>query len=113
MSARSVWVEAVADERLRIGQSLGARPGHMFGHPALYTGRRLAACAYGTGFALKLPADRVQELLSSGRAATFEPYGKPPMAEWAHLPATNRQQVADHAELIGEALAFTRDPDRP
>lgn len=113
MSAPSGWVEEVADELLRIGRSLDASPGHMFGHPALYTGRRLAACAYGNGLAVKLPADRVEKLLSSGRAATFEPYGKSPMAEWAHLPATSRQQVADHTELITEALAFTRDPDGP
>jgi hypothetical protein len=39
------WEPEVAAAMTEIGERLGARPGHMFGHPALYADRRLAVCA--------------------------------------------------------------------
>ena len=113
MTEHAGWIDQVAEQLLDIGQSLGGRTGHMFGHPALYAGRRLAACAYGHGIALKLPAKRVDALRSDGRATTFKPYGKPAMAQWAHLKADTRQHVIDHADIIAEALAYVDEQDEP
>ncbi len=90
----------------QIGAHLGARPGHMFGHPALYAGRRLAVCAYGSGLGLKLPAARVRELIDTDRAVHFEPYGKTRMHEWAHVPAATRDHVDELTNLITEAIEF-------
>jgi hypothetical protein len=112
MTESAGWTDQVAEQLLDIGQPLGARTGHMFGHPALYARRRLAACAYGRGIALKLPADRVAALLADG-GATSKPYGEPAMAGWVHLEANTRQHVIDHADLIAESLAFVDEQDEP
>jgi hypothetical protein len=93
-----------------IGERLGARPGHMFGYPALYAGRRLAVCAYGSGLGLKLPAERVRELIDTGPAVHFQPYGKAPMREWVHLPAATSNDVEDLTDVIAEALEFAHSP---
>jgi hypothetical protein len=89
-----------------VGDRLGARTSHMFGHPALYVGRRLVVCAYGAGLGLKLPADRVNELINTGRAVHFQPNGKPPMREWAYGPAATSDDVTELADLIAEAIDF-------
>jgi hypothetical protein len=104
------WDPEVAAAMSRIGEHLGARPGHMFGHPALYADRRLAACAYGTGIGLKLPAARVSEVLETGRGVPFQPYGKPPMREWVHLPASAGDDDESMTTLISEAVEFARTP---
>ncbi len=103
------WVPEVAAELLRAGESMGARPGHMFGHPALYAGRRLAACAYGEGVGMKLPADRVETLVAAGQASLFQPYGKGPMSEWVHVRATTSAEVDGLTQLIAESLDFVAD----
>lgn len=98
----------IAAKLMEIGERLGARPGHMFGHPALYAGRRLAVCAYGAGLGLKLSAERVNELIDTGRAVHFQPYDKPPMREWAYRPVTSSDDVVELADLIAESIEFAR-----
>lgn len=103
------WNPEVADELLAVGSERGGRAGHMFGHPALYAGRRLAACAYGDGIAFKLPRDRVSRALADRRARPFQPYGKPMMAQWLHIRVTTATGVRDVVDLVEESLAFARD----
>lgn len=100
------WEPDVAARMTAIGERHGARAGHMFGHPALYAGRRLAVCAYGTGLGFKLPADRVQQLIDTGAAVHFQPYGKAPMREWVHLPAATSEDVDDLTDVIADALDY-------
>jgi hypothetical protein len=69
---RPGWCQAVADRLMEMGTEAGVERGHMFGHPALYVRSKLAACAYGEGIGLKLPAERVAELLQSGRGTAFQ-----------------------------------------
>lgn len=88
------------------GERLGARPGSMFGHPALYAGRRLAVCAFGAGLGLRLSAERVSELIATGRGTPFQPYGKSPMREWVHVSASASDDGNAMATLIAEALEF-------
>lgn len=103
----------VAATLMQIGERLGARPGHMFGHPALYAGRRLAVCAYGAGLGLKLSAERVSELIGTGHAVHFQPYDKPPMREWAYQPVTSSDDVVELAGLIEESITFAGSGRRP
>lgn len=103
------WNAEVADELLAVGRDLGGRPGRMFGHPALYAGRRLAACAYGDGIAFKLPRDRVARAIADGRATPFQPYGKPMMAQWLHVRVATATGVRGVVGLLEESLAFARD----
>lgn len=100
------WDVEVAARMTEIGEHLGARPGHMFGHPALYAGRRLAVCAYGSGLGLKLSAARVRGLIETGPGVPFQPNAKAPMREWIHAPATTRDDVDELTELIAEALEY-------
>lgn len=111
MSGETRWVDAVADELLSVGEAMGARRGHMFGHPAIYVGRKLAACAYGHGIGIKLPAVKVDALIADGRATPFQPYGKAPMRRWAHLPASDRRDVTEHEDLIAQAIAHLADAE--
>ncbi len=107
------WIPEVAAELVRVGESMGARTGHMFGYPALYAGRRLAACAYGEGIAMKLPADRVRTLVASGQAGPFQPYGKATMREWIHVRASRNEEVDELRHLVAESLAFVSDGGTP
>lgn len=106
MNDQPGWNPEVGDELIRVGKSMGANTGHMFGHPALYAGRRLAACAYEEGVGIKLPADRVRMLLAAGRATPFQPYGKAPMSQWVYLPARTGAEVDQLFDLLGESLAY-------
>lgn len=105
MTSRPGWNQEVADALEDVGRTLGGRRGHMFGHPALYVGRHLVACAYGDGLGIKLPAHRVRALLDAGRATPFQPYGKAAMAQWAHVPARSGAEVNKLADLLAEAVA--------
>ncbi len=77
----------------------------MFGHPALYTGGRLYACAYGDGVGLKLPADVVAVLVADEGFEPFQPYGRR-MREWVLLPATEGKAVHARADLFEQAASF-------
>jgi hypothetical protein len=102
----SRWNADVADRLLEMGHEAGAERGHMFGHPALYARGKLAVCVYGDGIGLKLPAERVAELLESGRAKPFQPYGKSRMRDWVHLSAGSAAALDEVAAVIVESLAF-------
>lgn len=102
----SRWNAEVADRLLEMGDEAGAKRGHMFGHPALYARGKLAVCVYGDGIGLKLPAERVAELLESGRAKPFQPYGKSRMRDWVHLSVVSAAALDQVAAIIVESLAF-------
>jgi hypothetical protein len=51
---------------------------------------------------VKLPADRVAELIATGRASPFAPAGRT-FREWAAIPPTSGENWPD---LLEEALAF-------
>ncbi|CAN5785681.1 hypothetical protein BH24ACT14_BH24ACT14_15590 [soil metagenome] len=84
----------------------------MFGHSAVYAGRRLAACAYANGIALKLPAHLAEALIAQARAVPFQPYGKARMWEWGHFRAATCFDVAKHTNLIAQSIAFVAEHDR-
>jgi hypothetical protein len=56
--------------------------GAMFGRPAIFVGRKMAACVFGNEVALKIPAELADTIIASRRATRFTAYGKPKMCEW-------------------------------
>ena len=79
----------------------------MFGYPAFCANRRMFACVYGDGVGIKLPAERVSELLKRPDAAPFRPHGKPVMREWVMLTREDSDAYADDLPILLEAVAYT------
>jgi TfoX/Sxy family transcriptional regulator of competence genes len=93
---------------LALAEAPDLRTGQMFGCPALYVGRTMAACVLGRQVGLRVPEAVASAACASGRADAFTPYGKRPMREWIAL-ATTAQELPRSADLIAAALAFARD----
>jgi len=84
--------------------------GQMMGHPVFYyvapgAKRRMFACVYGPGVALKLPAELVTELLIEPQYAPFTPLGRP-MRGWLVAPLAATPDAKDVEELVRQALDF-------
>jgi hypothetical protein len=74
--------------------------GTMFGSQGLRTGRKYFAIWWREQLVVKLPADRMQELVSSGTGQIFEPMPGRPMNGWVLLAAS-----AEWDPLVTEARA--------
>jgi hypothetical protein len=59
--------------------------GTMFGSQGLRTGRKFFAIWWHEQLVVKLPADRLQELVASGEGEVFEPMPGRPMNGWVLL----------------------------
>ena len=100
------WNAEVAKALLEVAEELpDTRVGKMFGHPALYAGGKLYACAYGDGVGLKLPGDLVATLIEEEGFEPFQPYGKR-MREWLLLRATDRETVHARLPVLQQAARF-------
>lgn len=82
-----------------------ARAGRMFGCPAVFVGRRLAACVYQQEVALRVPAELAEAARSTRRARSFTPYGKHPMREWIALDVSV-QDIPMATDLLEAAIRF-------
>jgi TfoX/Sxy family transcriptional regulator of competence genes len=96
------WDEIVAGE---VGGQV--RRGTMFGSQGLRTGTKFFATWSGGRLVVKLPADRVEEVVGAGQAAPFEPMPGRPMRGWVVLEPT-----ADWAALVAEARDFVESQNR-
>jgi hypothetical protein len=78
--------------------------GTMMGFPCLrLRGTFFASCERATGdLIVKLPAERVRELMATGEAVAFAPNGRT-FREWALITG---RDAARWRNLIAEALAF-------
>lgn len=83
----------------------GVKPGRMFGFPAFFVGKKLFACVFGDGVALKLPPPTLTRVLEQPGASRFEPYGRK-MREWAHLTHRSAEEFAQDEELLLEAAQY-------
>jgi TfoX/Sxy family transcriptional regulator of competence genes len=82
-------------------------PGTMFGSKGLRTGKKFFAVWWQERLVLKLPAERVQELVARNAGEPFEPMAGRPMKGWI--------VVADEAEwsdLTSEARDFVESQQR-
>jgi len=95
---------------LSVAATPDLREGRMFGCPAVYVGRRMAACVLGSEVGLRLPEATATAALAGGRARAFTPYGKRPMREWIALDLTPAT-LPDARDLIAAALAFASTND--
>ncbi len=87
------------------------RSGSMFGCPAAFHGRKLAACVYSGKIALKVPEELAKATLASGRAEPFTPYGKAKMREWIML-AADSAELDKIGDLLASALAYAEANNR-
>ena len=76
----------------------GVTEGQMFGLPVLKVGGKVFAGLRQGELLVKLPADRVQELVAAGKGTQFTPMEGRAMKEWV--------LVGGDEELVAEALVF-------
>ena len=67
--------------------------------------RIFAALSAGQRLVVKLPRERVDDLVAAGRGAHFEPFHGRPMREWF---IASQGQERDWLSLAEEALSFAR-----
>ncbi|MCW2578188.1 MAG: hypothetical protein JWR66_4218 [Modestobacter sp.] len=75
--------------------------GSMFGSQGLRTGRKFFAVWWHDQLVLKLPPDRLQQLVTAGTARPFEPMEGRAMNGWAVVGPS-----ADWPALVDQARAF-------
>jgi len=75
--------------------------GNMFGSPGLRTGKKFFAIRWRSQLVVKLPATRIEQIVSSGLGVPFEPMSGRPMNGWVVL-----DPAADRVALVAEANAF-------
>jgi len=97
--------EALLDNALKLDPAM--RGGSMFGCPAAFYGRKMAACVYGDQIGLKVPEELAVSTLESGRAVPFTPYGKAKMREWIML-AASAGELEKIADLLAAAIAYAK-----
>ncbi|MBO0901380.1 MmcQ/YjbR family DNA-binding protein [Cellulomonas sp. zg-ZUI222] len=113
MADRDTPAHAAAEERLhRVAQELADLPGVVlpadgrrhFGTATLRVHGRIAAFTPEDRLVVKLPADRVAALVTSGEGLPF-PTGRPPMREWVAVtsddPAVWRALLAESVTYVG------------
>ena len=97
--------EDLVDELVAVDGVSPPRGGSGFGRGALrYHGKIFAMLVRGR-LVVKLPADRVAELIGSGDGAAFDANKGTPMREWLSLEP---ESAIDWLGLASEALDFAR-----
>jgi TfoX/Sxy family transcriptional regulator of competence genes len=87
-----------------VAENEGLEQARMFGSVGLRTeSGKFAGFARGDELVVKLPADRVSELLSSGEGSVFDPGRGRPMKEWVVLHPADEAAVERY---LLEARAF-------
>jgi len=82
----------------------GVRAGRLFSSYGLKVNGKIFAMFGRAGFVVKLPKQRVDELVSAGKGVRFEPGPGRVMKEWAAF----RSGEAEWVELAREAYEFVR-----
>jgi len=102
-----LFAALLAQVRLR---NPDARAGAMFGSPAVFIGRKMAACVLDGRIGLRVPAALASASISQGRAVYFRPYGKTPMREWIEIDG---DALVEQGDLLTEAVAFASRNNLP
>jgi hypothetical protein len=85
----------------------GTRAGAMFGHPAFFSGRKMFACVYGGGIALRLPAETASRVGRRKDVIEFRPHGRA-MRNWVEIRRARAEDYKLDAALFREAAAFAQ-----
>jgi hypothetical protein len=87
--------------------------GQMMGHPAFYYAppgckRKMFACVWGAGVALKLPQELIDGLLSEPGCEPFAPMGRP-MRGWLVVHWETAAELSEAEELIRSAASYVAE----
>ncbi len=101
---------SVVERFAAVAAGLSARdesvePGRMLHAPGLKTSGRFFAFATPEDIVVKLPAARVQELISSGAGRPCEIRKGAPMREWVRLEPDTDQTCADYLDEARDFVA--------
>ncbi|MBI4213274.1 MAG: TfoX/Sxy family protein [Chloroflexi bacterium] len=99
MTAKELF-DPLAEEMLLVP---GTARASMFGGVALKSSNKVFACLYKDQLVVKLPGERVAELVRTGQAEPFDPGMGRVMKEWV---AVEPRSEAEWRALITEARAF-------
>jgi hypothetical protein len=88
----------LAEPEVTQGTGFGTNPG-------LRTSGKIFAMLVSDELVVKLPRDRVDELVETGAGTRFDPGHGRVMKEWASVPERSSE---DWERLAGEALEFVR-----
>lgn len=105
MTAVADWLDA---KLLGIPE---VRAGKMFGHRAYYVNGKMFACIYRDVIGLKLSETKAADLIASGQAEPFQPYGKRRTRQWIQLSCTVAV-LHDHQDTIQASLNFVQTVKR-
>jgi hypothetical protein len=86
------------------------KAGYMFGYPAYYLNRKLLACHYGNGLALKLYEKSVTKILldSTFLAESFSPMGRKMGKHWVIIYKQKDRPFELPVSLVEEAIEFAK-----
>lgn len=90
----------------------------MFGHPCAWVGGNMATGLFATTWWVRLPPDRLEAVLASGEARTFQVMPGREMRGYAAMPASIVEDDARVEAWVSEALAYTatlppKEPKEP
>jgi len=99
-------IKEITDQLFLIHENVEA--GHMFGYPAYYMNRKLLACHYGNGLALKLNEKSVAKILLDGTflAEPFCPMGRKMGKHWVIVYKRKDRPFELPGSLVEEAIEF-------
>ncbi|WP_321969115.1 hypothetical protein [Paraburkholderia tropica] len=86
------------------------REGTVFGYPAVFIGRRVASCVYGSGIGIRLPPGFAQLLVERGSVFYFQPYGRSVMREWVEMRIA-RDRLEEITSVLSVSIRFVRTLD--
>jgi len=81
------------------------KSGKMYGHPAYYVGSKLFASLYMDGVCVKIPEQRVKELLKKDGFAPFQPMGRK-MREWVLIVHENSDDYLKDKAIFQESIEY-------
>ncbi|OHD56333.1 MAG: hypothetical protein A2Y33_12055 [Spirochaetes bacterium GWF1_51_8] len=85
----------------------GASPSKAFGYPSFSIGKKMFACVYEDGVSIKLPRERVLEIMKSDPSAReFRPMNRHTMKEWVYMIRTSPADYRKDLELFRESAVY-------